>query len=133
MFSQKSKKERLSTYFLGNATGFSSVQTTVDEGKRVSSAKAFLKPNVISRKNLDIVLNAHVTKILVKDKTAYGVEFVRLSGYFLCKNDLRYNWLLKEILQILVVDFLPIFISIHFFIFLIMKYSYTYSIFMHLH
>ena len=86
-FLKKSYKEKIiSAYFSGNATGFSSVQTTVDEGKRVSSAKAFLKPNVISRKNLDIVLNAHVTKILVKDKTAYGVEFVRLSGYFLCKN-----------------------------------------------
>ena len=78
---------------------------------------------MISRKNLDIVLNAHVTKILVKDKTAYGVEFVRLSGYFLCKNDLRYNWLLKEILQILVFNFLFDFPSIKIFL---------YSFFFHL-
>ena len=122
-FLKKTYKEKIiSAYFSGNATGFSSVQTTVDEGKRVSSAKAFLKPNVISRKNLDIVLNAHVTKILVKDKTAYGVEFVRLSGYFLCKNDLRNNWLLKEILQIHVINFLFDFPSIKIFLYSLFFY-----------
>ena len=66
----------------GNATGFSHVQLTVDEGKRMSSAKAYLNSKIIARKNLDVVLNAMVTKVLIRAKTAYGVNFVRLSGYF---------------------------------------------------
>ena len=66
----------------GNATGFSHVQLTVDEGKRMSSAKAYLNSKIIARSNLDIVLNAMVTKVLIRAKTAYGVNFVRLNGYF---------------------------------------------------
>ena len=69
----------------GNATGFSHVQLTVDEGKRMSSAKAYLNSKIIARKNLDVVLNAMVTKVLIRAKTAYGVNFVRLSGYFFFK------------------------------------------------
>ena len=57
-------------------------QLTVDEGKRISSAKAYLNSKIIARNNLDIVLNAMVTKVLIRAKTAYGVNFVRLSGYF---------------------------------------------------
>ena len=48
-----------------------------DNGKRVSSAKAFLPTDVLMRKNLDVVLNAHVTKILIKNSKAYGIQFVR--------------------------------------------------------
>ena len=61
----------------GDAIGFSSAQLTTDNGKRVSSAKAFLPTDVLTRKNLDVVLNAHVTKILFKNSKAYGVQFVR--------------------------------------------------------
>ncbi len=46
----------------GDANGFSNVQVTVDQGKRVSSATAFLRPDVLKRPNLDVVLNAQVTK-----------------------------------------------------------------------
>ena len=63
----------------GDATGFSHVQMTADEGKRMSSAKAFLNPKVTSRSNLDVVLNAQVTKILIKDSRAFGVVFSRFS------------------------------------------------------
>lgn len=47
-------------------------------GTRCSSAKAFLRP-VKNRKNIDIALNAHVTRILINPATmrAFGVEFVR--------------------------------------------------------
>lgn len=64
----------------GDATGFSKVQLTIDEGKRVSSAKAFLRSSVLARKNLDVVLNARVTKILIKNGKAFGVQFVRNTG-----------------------------------------------------
>ena len=63
----------------GDAKGFSSAQLTTNKGKRVSSAKAFLPKYVLARKNLDVVLNAHVTKILIKKSRAYGVQFARYS------------------------------------------------------
>ena len=62
----------------GDATGFSHVQATIQDGKRVSSAKAYLRPSVLKRRNLDVVLNAIVTKILInKDSRAFGVQFAR--------------------------------------------------------
>jgi choline dehydrogenase-like flavoprotein len=62
----------------GDAEGFSNIQATIDDGKRVSTAKAFLRQDVIARHNLDIVLNSLVTKILVdQDSKAYGVLFKR--------------------------------------------------------
>ena len=64
----------------GQATGFSHVQMTADEGKRMSSAKAFLKAKVIKRPNLDVVLNAQVTQVLIKDSRAYGVMFSRFGN-----------------------------------------------------
>ena len=61
----------------GDSIGFSHAQLTTDRGKRVSSAKAFLTKSVLSRRNLDVVLNAHVTKVLIKNSRAYGVQFAR--------------------------------------------------------
>ncbi|XP_044738785.1 glucose dehydrogenase [FAD, quinone]-like [Chrysoperla carnea] len=57
--------------------GFSYVQATTRKGKRCSAAKAFLKP-VERRKNLKIVVQSRVTKVLIdpKTKAAYGVEFL---------------------------------------------------------
>jgi choline dehydrogenase len=46
--------------------GFSHLQATIKNGKRFSTAKAFLKP-ALYRKNLHIVLNAYVTKILLSE------------------------------------------------------------------
>ncbi|XP_024935915.1 glucose dehydrogenase [FAD, quinone] [Cephus cinctus] len=56
--------------------GFSVAQTNSKNGVRVSSAAAFLRP-FRNRKNLHIALNATVTKILIKDKTAVGVKFIQ--------------------------------------------------------
>ncbi|CAH0595395.1 unnamed protein product [Chrysodeixis includens] len=58
--------------------GFGYVQTNTRSGKRVSSARAFLRPNK-KRSNLHIVPLATVTKVLIKkrSKTAYGVEYVK--------------------------------------------------------
>ncbi|XP_055389215.1 glucose dehydrogenase [FAD, quinone] [Condylostylus longicornis] len=58
-------------------TGFMLTQSTVRRGSRCSTAKAFLRP-VRRRTNLDIVMYAQVTKILInKNRKTYGVEFVR--------------------------------------------------------
>jgi choline dehydrogenase-like flavoprotein len=58
--------------------GFSLAQATLRNGKRVSAAKAYLRP-VADRPNLHISMNSWVTKILIDphSKVAYGVEFVK--------------------------------------------------------
>ncbi|XP_031628271.1 glucose dehydrogenase [FAD, quinone]-like [Contarinia nasturtii] len=56
-------------------TGFTLLQSTSAEGHRSSTAKAFLAP-AKNRKNLHIIKNAFVDKILLNSKNeAYGVEF----------------------------------------------------------
>ncbi|XP_054708986.1 glucose dehydrogenase [FAD, quinone]-like [Uloborus diversus] len=56
-------------------TGFSRIQGTLRNGRRCSTAKAFLIP-AQNRKNLHIVNNALVTKVLINTKKdAYGVRF----------------------------------------------------------
>ncbi|XP_015925949.1 L-sorbose 1-dehydrogenase [Parasteatoda tepidariorum] len=56
-------------------TGFSKLQGTIRNGRRCSTAKAFLIP-ASGRKNLDIIENAFVLKVLINDKKeAYGVQF----------------------------------------------------------
>lgn len=55
--------------------GVSYVQRTTRGRFRVSAAKAFLKP-AKSRKNLQIITNAFVTKINFNNKTAIGVEYL---------------------------------------------------------
>ncbi|KAI4478399.1 hypothetical protein M0804_012053 [Polistes exclamans] len=60
-----------------NQTGFMRTQATVRNGKRCSSAKAFLRP-LWNRPNLHIALNAQVLKVLVNArKQATGVQFIR--------------------------------------------------------
>lgn len=58
--------------------GFSRVQATMQNGKRHSAAKAFLAP-VRNRPNLNILIEARVTKILIdpKEKKAFAVEFIK--------------------------------------------------------
>lgn len=52
-------------------------QFTIKNGKRHSTAEAFLKP-VLSRKNLTVLTKTRVKKILIKNDRAIGVEL--LSG-----------------------------------------------------
>ena len=73
--------------------GVSYVQRTTRGRFRVSAAKAFLKP-VKSRKNLQIITNAFVTKINFNNKTAIGVEYL-IGGRGGKKINLRAN---KEII-----------------------------------
>uniref|UniRef100_A0A8D9ALF9 Glucose dehydrogenase [FAD, quinone] n=2 Tax=Cacopsylla melanoneura TaxID=428564 RepID=A0A8D9ALF9_9HEMI len=61
-----------------NYLGFSRIQATTRNGKRVSSYHAYIEP-VRSRPNLHISLNSQVTRVLIasETKTVYGVEFVK--------------------------------------------------------
>ena len=56
--------------------GVSYIQRTTKGRFRVSAARAFLNP-AKSRKNLDIVTNAFVTKLIIENKTATGVELLK--------------------------------------------------------
>src|ERR1700761_6974012 len=56
--------------------GFGPYQLTIKDGKRWSAASAYLTP-ILSRKNLTIESNAHVSRILFEGTKAVGVEFVQ--------------------------------------------------------
>ncbi|XP_046487546.1 glucose dehydrogenase [FAD, quinone]-like [Neodiprion pinetum] len=57
-------------------TGFSIPQATQKKGVRRSSARAFLWP-ARNRKNLDVSLNSYVTKVVVENDRAVGVEYYK--------------------------------------------------------
>lgn len=57
-------------------TGFCPTQANIKDGQRCSTASCYLRPNM-HRKNLQISLNSHVTKVLIKDGRAEGVEFMK--------------------------------------------------------
>lgn len=58
--------------------GASQIQATVQGGRRVSAATAFLRP-ILSRPNFEINLESRATKILIDPSSmkAYGVQFMR--------------------------------------------------------
>lgn len=58
--------------------GFTYAQGTLERGKRVSAAKAFLEP-IKDRANLHVIKNATVTDVIVKRDKTRGVNFV-LNG-----------------------------------------------------
>lgn len=58
--------------------GFSKIQGTIRNGRRCSTAKAYLRP-IVNRKNLHLSVKSWVTKVIIDatTKTAVGVEFVK--------------------------------------------------------
>jgi 4-pyridoxate dehydrogenase len=56
--------------------GFGRSQYTIRDGRRSSSANAFLKP-AKGRKNLTIAVNAHTTRVVLKGTRATGIEYVQ--------------------------------------------------------
>ena len=54
--------------------GVAYAQRTIENGRRMSAAKAFLHP-VMKRRNLKIVTGAHVTELAVDGKRVTGVNF----------------------------------------------------------
>jgi choline dehydrogenase len=56
--------------------GASPFQFTIKDGKRHSTAQAFLKP-VLNRKNLTVVTGAHVKRIVIENNKATGVEILK--------------------------------------------------------
>ncbi|XP_060069659.1 glucose dehydrogenase [FAD, quinone]-like [Ylistrum balloti] len=56
--------------------GFCRMQATIHNGVRWSTYQAFLKP-VMSRPNLQVATRAFVTKVIIENKRAVGVELIR--------------------------------------------------------
>ena len=55
---------------------FTITQRTIRDGKRCSVAKAYLETLAANRKNLKVLVNSYVTRIVFDNtKTATGVEF----------------------------------------------------------
>lgn len=60
-------------------TGFTVAQTMSKNGVRQSSATAFLRP-FRYRRNLQVVLNATATRIIVQNGKAVGVQYLKVGG-----------------------------------------------------
>ncbi|MGD0025450.1 MAG: GMC family oxidoreductase N-terminal domain-containing protein [Xanthobacteraceae bacterium] len=63
----------------GQQEGFGHGQYTIRNGRRSSSANAFLKP-ARGRKNLTVATNAHATRALLQGTRATGVEYVKAGA-----------------------------------------------------
>jgi len=59
-----------------SAEGFGNSQYTIRNGRRSSTANAYLKP-ARKRRNLKVVTNAQVTRVLMNGRRATGVEYVK--------------------------------------------------------
>ncbi|KAF9053909.1 aryl-alcohol oxidase [Hymenopellis radicata] len=62
-------------YNNGNPNGVGWVQSTVGNGTRSSSATSYLGPKYINRPNLDVLLHAYVTRILLQDSQDSELHF----------------------------------------------------------
>jgi choline dehydrogenase-like flavoprotein len=56
--------------------GFGKGQYTIRDGRRSSSARAYLRP-ALSRRNLTVYTRAHARRILIENSRAVGLEFER--------------------------------------------------------
>ncbi|MEO6607911.1 MAG: choline dehydrogenase [Aestuariivirga sp.] len=56
--------------------GFGPIDSTIGDGRRSSTAQAYLKP-VLSRPNLTVITHALASRIIVKSGRAAGIEYVR--------------------------------------------------------
>jgi len=59
--------------------GFGRSQYTIRDGRRSSSARAYLRP-ARHRRNLHVETGAHVTRVLLEGTRAVGVELIKGSG-----------------------------------------------------
>lgn len=73
------RTSRLKEY---NQTGFMIAPMTTENGMRLTTSRAYLRP-VHERRNLRVLTNAQVTKILISpwEQKAYGVELIDKNGY----------------------------------------------------
>ena len=58
--------------------GISYTKRTIHQGRRVSSARAFLRP-ALKRPNIEVRTKAHATKIVFEGKRAVGIQYMRVG------------------------------------------------------
>ena len=59
-----------------NQEGVGNYQITTHRGQRMSASRAYLWP-IKGRTNLTVIKNALASRVLIKDKRAYGVEYLK--------------------------------------------------------
>lgn len=64
--------------------GFGRFDMTIHDGSRCSAATAYLHPIINKRSNLVCYTNSYVTKILIKNKKAIGIEYVKQKKLYRC-------------------------------------------------
>ncbi len=70
---------RAKDYNSGDQAGVGYYQRTIRNGRRVSAARAFLKP-AMARPNLEVRTNARASRILFEGKRATGIEYLHGAG-----------------------------------------------------
>jgi choline dehydrogenase len=65
--------------------GVGHYQMTIKDGKRNSTARAFLRP-ALNRSNLHVVSHAHVTRIIFEGSRAVGVEYLHNGALQIAKS-----------------------------------------------
>jgi choline dehydrogenase len=66
---------RAQDYNCGNQAGVGYFQRAIRKGRRVSAARAFLKP-ALARKNLEVRTNARASRILFEGRRAVGIRYL---------------------------------------------------------
>src|SRR4051794_20953595 len=66
-------------YNSGDQAGVGYFQRTILKGRRVSAARAFLRP-AMSRRSIDVRTNARASRVLFEGKRAVGVRYVQARG-----------------------------------------------------
>lgn len=77
-------------YNSGSTYGFAKIQTTTYKGQRAETCSAYVD-EAAQRENLNILTNRYVTRVLIRNKKAIGIEYVK-DG----KSRIPTNWLKFE-------------------------------------
>jgi choline dehydrogenase len=70
---------RNSDYNNGNQEGIGYFQRTIEGGSRVSASMAFLRP-ALKNRNITLIANARVNRILFEGTRATGISYIRKQG-----------------------------------------------------
>ncbi|XP_048765520.1 L-sorbose 1-dehydrogenase-like [Ostrea edulis] len=70
----------------GTDIGVCRIHTNIKFGERWNTLKGFIRP-ALGRRNLDMVTDAHVSKVLISNRKAQGIEFIHRGISFSVQTD----------------------------------------------
>ncbi|VDH99913.1 choline dehydrogenase [Mytilus galloprovincialis] len=78
VYSRSAKELGMKTVDLNgeDMIGYTYMQANIKDGERYGTARAYIRP-VLKRTNLHISVHSYVTKVLIEQKKAIGVEFIK--------------------------------------------------------